>query len=118
MYRNRESSSCNLLLSLYPGSQLVDHIGLVGCPETIADINHAYPRSTGIEHGKKRREPAEAGAITYAGRHGDNRHIHQSADYGGEGAFHSGHGDNAVGLADQVGVRQEPVDPGYAYIVE
>ena len=55
--------------------------------------------SAGVQHAEQGREPAEAGAVADAGRHGDERQADQPADHARQRAFHPGDDDEAVGAA-------------------
>ena len=57
------------------------------------------------------------GAVSDGGGYSDDGTGRESADDGGECAFHAGDGDNAAGLLNGLGVGEEAMDTGYAGII-
>ena len=53
--------------------QFIDHAGDAARAETIVDVHDAHVRRATIQHGEQRRKATEAGTVTGAGRHRNQR---------------------------------------------
>src|SRR2546422_2550801 len=91
--------------------------GEVTGPKAVVNVNYRDACRTAVEHGEKRSQAAEAGAITNAGGHGNYWTICQAADDAGQGAFHARDDHNAVGDMDLVGLAEEPVNARNAGVI-
>ena len=63
-------------------------------------------------------DAVERRAVTDARWHGDHRGSRQPADHAGQRALHAGQDDDRVGGGDAVEVRQHPMQPGDAHVVD
>src|SRR5437763_11574812 len=66
----------------------VDEAGDEARSEAVVYVDDRDVRGAGVEHAEQRRHAAETGAVTDAGRHGDDGRGHQPADDRGERTLH------------------------------
>ena len=85
--------------------------------EPVVDVDHRHARRAGVQHGQQRSQPAEAGAVAHAGRHGYHGTCHQPAEHAGERALHPGSRDDDLRLAQHVQPVHQPVDAGHADVI-
>ena len=86
--------------------------------EAVVDVHDGYTAGTGIQHAEQRCDPAQGGAVSDAGRDGDDGTVCQTADDRGQSSFHTGDGDDAAGAHNGVHVREKAMNPGNPDVVE
>src|SRR5712692_4536744 len=98
--------------------QMIDHAREATGAEAVVDIHHADVGSATVQHGQQRRQPGEAGAITRAGRHGDDRHADQARHHAWQSSLHPGDADDHARSLELLAMPEEPMQPGHADIVD
>src|SRR5713226_3712333 len=98
--------------------QMVDHAREAAGAEAVVDIHHADVGGATVQHSQQRRQPAEARAVTRAGRHGDHRHADQARHHAWQSSLHPGDADDHARSLELLAMPQEPMQPGHADIVD
>src|SRR5262249_30602155 len=100
------------------GRELVDLVGLRCGAVPVVDVDHRDAWGTRVEHRQEGRNPTEGGAVPDARRNRDHRAVYETTDDARQGALHPGDGDDCIGLAQEIEVRHEAMEAGYAAVVE
>ena len=73
-------------------------------PKPLSMLTTPTPGRAGVEHGQQRGQTAEAGPVTHAGGHRDNRHVDKPPDDARQRPFHSGSHHDGPGGAQPFGL--------------
>ena len=96
---------------------MVDQARLVAGAEAVVDVDHRHAARARVQHGQKRRDPAERRPVAHARGHGDDRARHQPRHDARQGSLHARHGDDHAGLRQLVGAGEQAMDAGHAHVV-
>ena len=97
---------------------MIDKTCLVGGTKAIVDIDDRNAAGAGVEHGEQRGYATKARAVPHAGRNGDDRTAHKTADNARQGALHAGDGDDHLRLGKFLGMSEQAVQAGDTHVVE
>lgn len=107
-----------MALRLVERKKAADGGGGVGGAEAVVDIDHGDSRAAGVEHAEQGSDAAETGAVSDAGRDGDDR-LADEAGYGAwEGPFHTGGDDDGVASLEPIPYGEKAVDAGDADVAD
>lgn len=100
------------------GCESVDLSGGVTPSEAVVDIANRHATAAGIEHAEQCGQSAEVGAVSDAGRDGNDRAGHEAGDHAGEGTLHAGDDHEDIGAAEGVEASQETVQSCHPDVVD
>ena len=97
---------------------MIDKTCLVGGTKAVVDVDDRNAAGAGVEHGEQRGYATKARAVPHAGRNGDDRTAHKTADNARQGALHAGDGDDHLRLGKFLGMSEQAVQAGDTHVVE
>jgi len=89
-----------------------------GGAEAVVDVDDGNVGGTGVEHAEERRDTAEAGAVSNAGGHGDDRGGDEAADHAGQSALHTRDADDDARFGKRGAMLEQAMNAGDTDVIE
>jgi hypothetical protein len=86
--------------------------------EPVIDVDDGDPWGAGVEHSKKGGDSFEVSTVTHGCRYGDEGGTDESAQYAGEGGFHSCDHNQGVVVAEGVEMLKGPMEACNTDVIE
>src|ERR1039458_3096368 len=97
-------------------SEVVDEGGDAGGAEAVVDVDHGDVGRTGVQHSEERGHAAKRCAIAHTGGYGEHRGVDETANDGGQSAFHAGADNEHSGGLKALLLGEKAVNTCDAYV--